>query len=223
MSTLLAPPRIDTDEEALVAALRDGDEDAFVTLVERYGGLMLRVARTHVRTRASAEEVVQETWCAVVAGIERFEGRSSLKTWLMRILTNRAKSRGERERRCVPFSALAGAEEDVPVVAAERFLGAGDARAPGGWAAPPHDWSRRPDERLLMEETLGRVQAALDALPPRQQDVVVLRDVHGWSAEETCAALGLTEANQRVLLHRGRSGVRDALERYLDGAPPAGA
>jgi RNA polymerase sigma-70 factor (ECF subfamily) len=213
MPTLVRP---DTEETELVAALRCGDEEAFAALVERYGGLMLSLARVHVRTRASAEEVVQETWCAVVAGIERFEGRSSLKTWLMRILTNRAKSCGERDRRCVPFSALAGEDDDdAPAVAPERFFAGGGGR----WAAPPHDWRRIPEERLLMDETLVHLRGAIVLLPRRQQEVVLLRDVEGWSAEETCAALELSEVNQRVLLHRGRAHIRAALERYLDGEP----
>jgi RNA polymerase sigma-70 factor (ECF subfamily) len=206
MTTMLSRPQIGTDEDAFVAALRRGDEDAFAALVERYGALMLRLARAHVKTRASAEEVVQETWCAVVTGVERFEGRSSLKTWLMRILINRAKSRGEREHRCLPFSALAGPDDDGPVVAA---------------SVGTPDWSSRPEERLLMEETLTRMREAIAALPPRQQEVVVLRDVQGWSSDETCAALGLSEGNQRVLLHRARTGVREALEPYLDGGRSA--
>jgi RNA polymerase sigma-70 factor, ECF subfamily len=204
------------DEADLIAALRRGDEQAFVTLVDRYGGLMLRIAMTHVRTRASAEEIVQETWCAVVRGIDRFEGRSSFKTWMLRILTNRAKSRGQRERRCLPFSSLAG-EYDGPAVAAERFLPPDHDRWPGGWAAPPNDWERIPEERLLGRETLARVRAAIAALPERQQEVIVLRDVEGWSADEVCQALGVSEGNQRVLLHRARSKVRAALERYFDG------
>jgi RNA polymerase sigma-70 factor, ECF subfamily len=192
-----------TDEE-LVIGLRARDERAFVVLVERYGALMLRVASTYVRTRAVAEEVVQETWLAVLEGIDRFEGRCALKTWLFRILSNRAKTRGERESRCTPLSCLA------PAVSEDRF------DAQGRWAAPPADWATIPEERLVAQETLSRLRDAIAALPARQQEVVVLRDVEGWSSTEVCAALSISEANQRVLLHRGRAKVRAALEDYLE-------
>jgi len=208
-------------DEQLVAALRDGDEGAFIALVGRYGPLMLRVASTYVRTPAVAEEVVQETWLAVLEGIGRFEGRSSLKTWLFRILANRAKTRGEREARCLPFSCVAarGEDDDGPAVEPDRFLGADHPRWPGHWAAAPGDWATVPDVRLLSQETLAHVRDAITGLPERQQEVIVLRDVEGWSAEEVCNALGVSEVNQRVLLHRARSKVRAALERYLDAEP----
>jgi len=208
-------------DEQLVAALRDGDEGAFIALVGRYGPLMLRVASTYVRTPAVAEEVVQETWLAVLEGIGRFEGRSSLKTWLFRILANRAKTRGEREARCLPFSCVAarGEDDDGPAVEPDRFLGADHPRWPGHWAAAPGDWATVPDVRLLSQETLAHVRDAIAGLPERQQEVIVLRDVEGWSAEEVCNALGVSDVNQRVLLHRARSKVRAALERYLDAEP----
>jgi RNA polymerase sigma-70 factor, ECF subfamily len=213
-------PRVPADEEErrLVAALRRGEEDAFLTLVNRYGATMLRVAQSHVRTRAVAEEVVQETWMAVLTGIERFEERAALKTWLFRILTNRAKTRGERERRTVPFSSLAPeAEDDEPALSPDRFLPADHDRWPGHWAANPRDWREVPEERLLAGEALERVQRAIDLLPVRQRQVITLRDVEGWSAEEVCAALGLREGNQRVLLHRARAKVRATLDTYLEG------
>ena len=208
-------------DEQLVAALRDGDEGAFIALVGRYGPLMLRVASTYVRTPAVAEDVVQETWLAVLEGIGRFEGRSSLKTWLFRILANRAKTRGEREARCLPFSCVAarGEDDDGPAVEPDRFLGADHPRWPSHWAAAPGDWATVPDVRLLSQETLAHVRDAIAGLPERQQEVIVLRDVEGWSAEEVCNALGVSEVNQRVLLHRARSKVRAALERYLDAEP----
>ena len=208
-------------DEQLVVALRDGDEGAFIALVGRYGPLMLRVASTYVRTPAVAEEVVQETWLAVLEGIGRFEGRSSLKTWLFRILANRAKTRGEREARCLPFSCVAarGEDDDGPAVEPDRFLGADHPRWPSHWAAAPGDWATVPDVRLLSQETLAHVRDAITGLPERQQEVIVLRDVEGWSAEEVCNALGVSEVNQRVLLHRARSKVRAALERYLDAEP----
>jgi RNA polymerase sigma-70 factor, ECF subfamily len=174
---------------------------------------MLRVAQMFVRDRASAEEVVQETWLAVLNGIDRFEGRSSLKTWLFRILTNRAKTRGQRDGRMVPFSSLAGAgEEDDPAVDPDRFLGP-DSAQPGAWAAPPRAW---PQDKIVEKETLGVIQMAIEELPDAQREVIRLRDVEGWTPMEVDEALEITDGNQRVLLHRARSKVRTALERYLD-------
>ena len=216
-----AGPRSDNnDERTFVAALRRGDEAAFVTLVERYGASLVRLARTFVRDRAVAEEVVQETWLAVLNGIDRFEERSSLKTWLFRILTNRAKTRGQRDGRMVPFSALAGAsDEPDPSVDTDRFLGP-DSAHPGAWAAPPVAW---PQEKLLEKETLGVIEMAIDELPEAQRDVILLRDVDGWTPMEVSDALGITDGNQRVLLHRARSRVRAALETYLNPEIAGGA
>ena len=199
------------DEDAsLLDALRVGDERAFEALVDRYGPSLLRLAQLYVSSRSVAEEVVQETWLAVVTGIERFEGRSSLKTWLFRILTNKAKTRGQREGRTLPFSSLASdGDEDQTAVAVERF-----ARG-GAWATPPRGV---PEERLLAGETRARVEEAIAALPPNQRAVITLRDVEGLSADEACNVLGLSETNQRVLLHRARAKVRTALERYLEDA-----
>jgi len=205
--TVSLPP----DEDApLLDALRAGDERAFAALVDKYGPSLLRLAQLYVSSRAVAEEVVQETWLAVLTGIERFEGRSSLKTWLFRILTNKAKTRGQREGRTLPFSSLASdGDEDQTAVAVERF-----ARG-GAWATPPRGV---PEERLLAGETRARVEQAISALPPNQRAVITLRDVDGLSAEEACNVLGLSETNQRVLLHRARAKVRTALERYLEDA-----
>jgi RNA polymerase sigma-70 factor (ECF subfamily) len=204
--------RVETDD-AMVAALRRGDEAAFAQLVDRYHAALLRLALTFVHDRAVAEEVVQETWVAVLQGIDRFESRSSLKTWVYRILSNKAKTRAERERRTVPFSSLA-AEGENASVEPDRFLGPND-RWAGHWAAPPRRWDQIPEDRLLAKETLTFLQAAIDTLPPAQRQVLTLRDVEGWSAEEVCAALDVSEANQRVLLHRARSKVRGALEAEL--------
>jgi RNA polymerase sigma-70 factor (ECF subfamily) len=215
MSQLTLPPGIHADDDALLAALQAGDERAFAVLVERYGQLMLRVAQSHVRTQAVAEEVVQETWAAVYATIGRFERRAALKTWIMRILTNRAKTRGVREARCTPFSSLAG---DEPAVDADRFLPADDPQWPGHWACGLRRWSEMPDDRLLNHEVRGRIREALECLPPRQQTVVALRDVEGWTPDEVCDALGVSEGNQRVLLHRARSRMRAELERYVEDA-----
>jgi len=214
--------RGDEDERALVAALRRGEEAAFVELVERYGGSLLRLSRTFVRDRTVAEEVVQETWLAVLNGIDRFEGRSSLKTWIFQILSNRAKTRAVREHRSAPFSALAtdGSEDDEAAVDADRFRADGH-RWAGHWAAAPSDWTALPEDRLLSRETLAQVRAAIDTLPPRQAEVLVLRDVEGWSPEEVCAALEITDGNQRILLHRARSKVRAAVADYLaEGMTP---
>ena len=206
----------DDDDRALVAALRRGEEAAFVALVELYGGSLLRLSRTFVRDRAVAEEVVQETWLAVLDGIDRFEGRSSLKTWIFQILNNRAKTRAVREHRSAPFSALAadGPGDDEASVDADRFRGDGH-RWAGHWAAAPADWTALPEERLLSSETLAQVHAAIQTLPPRQAEVLVLRDIEGWSPEEVCAALDIGDGNQRILLHRARSKVRAAVADYL--------
>ncbi len=196
----------------MLRSLRAGDEAAFVELLRRYGPSMLRIARLYVPTRAVAEEVVQEAWLGVLSGLDRFEGRSSLKTWIFRILTNRAKTRGEREGRTVPFSALAAdGDEDEPAVDPDRFLGSGVAQ--GHWAAAPR---ALPEERLLAGEARRRIEAAIAALPPNQRTVITLRDVEGFGAEEACSVLGISETNQRVLLHRARSKVRAALEDYLE-------
>jgi RNA polymerase sigma-70 factor (ECF subfamily) len=204
---------VTADERELIERLRSGDEAAFLALVNSYGAVMLRIALTHVRTRAAAEEVVQEAWLGVVTGIGRFEGRSSLRTWIMSILTNCARTRGVREARSVPLSSL---ERDEPAVDPDRFLGFDHPRYPGGWSAPPQAW---PEDHVLAAETLAQARAAIDLLPARQQEVIVLRDVEGWDAGEVCDALGLSEVNQRVLLHRARSKVRGELERYLTGVP----
>jgi RNA polymerase sigma-70 factor (ECF subfamily) len=209
---------LSVSERELLGALRRGDERAFTTLVDRYGASMLRLALIYVRDRAVAEEVVQEAWLGVLRGIERFEGRSSLGTWLHRIVANLAKTRAVREARSVPFSALAGAdvEEAGPSVPPERFRGPGD-RWAGHWATPPRRWGR-PDHELVSAETRAVIAAAIQALPPAQQQVITLRDVEGWSAEEVCNVLALSETNQRVLLHRARTKVRQALDDYLTGS-----
>jgi RNA polymerase sigma-70 factor, ECF subfamily len=198
-------------EQDLVDRLRAGDEDAFAELVRRYHGLMLRVARGYVRTDAVAEEVVQEAWLAVLRGIGRFEGRSSFKTWLLRIVANRAMTSGVREARSVPFAALEDDDDDAPSVSPERFHPAGDPGA-GAWSAPPEPW---PEDQILAEETREVIAKAIDELPGLQRAVVWMRDIEGWSSEEVRDALDISAANQRVLLHRGRQRVRAALEAYL--------
>jgi RNA polymerase sigma-70 factor, ECF subfamily len=211
------PQAVYADEAALLESLRAGDERAFTALVEEHGATMLRLARLYVRERAVAEEVVQEAWLGVLRGLERFEGRSSFRTWLFRIVTNTAKTRGLREARSVPFSALAGdeGEDEGPSVSAERFRGPED-RWAGHWAAPPVDWAR-PEQELVSAETRELIGLAIEALPEKQQEVITLRDVEGWTSEEVCNALELSETNQRVLLHRARTKVRRALDDYLQG------
>jgi len=203
------------EEKSLIAALRRGDEAAFEALVDAYGPAMLRVARSFVRSAAVAEEVVQEAWLGVLRGLDRFEERSSLKTWIFRILTNVAKTRGEREGRSTPFSALTPEGTEEAAVDPDRFFPPGHSSA-GAWASPPHPWEDVPEERLLSNETVAALDRAIEALPGSQQTVITLRDVEGWSAEEVCNVLGITETNQRVLLHRARSRVRRALEQYFD-------
>ncbi len=196
--------------------MRAGDERAFEEFLAAYGPSLMRLAMLYVATRAVAEEVVQETWLTVITGLERFEGRSSLKTWLFRILTNRAKTRGQREGRALPFSSFAGdGDEDETAVDVDRFLGP-DGRHTGQWAAPPR---AVPEERLLAAEARARIERAIAALPPSQRTVITLRDVEGLSAEEACNVLGVSETNQRVLLHRARAKVRAAFEQYLEETP----
>jgi RNA polymerase sigma-70 factor, ECF subfamily len=201
------------DEAALLGRLREGDEGAFASLVEAYSGMMLSIAQSHVKTRAVAEEVVQDAWLGVLKGLDRFEGRSSLKTWIISIVIHIATTRGAREARSVPFATLASADE--PAVEPERFRGASDA-FPGHWWAYPANWAGRPDEVILGRETLQVVAEAIEELPDAQRAVITMRDVAGCSAEEVCETLALSEGNQRVLLHRARSRVRAALERHLD-------
>jgi RNA polymerase sigma-70 factor (ECF subfamily) len=204
--------QVETD---LVAALRAGDETAFAELVREYHASLLRVARIYVSSRAVAEEVVQETWLGVLNGLDRFEERSSLKTWIFRILTNIAKTRAQREGRTLPLSALQDpGRVPEPSVDPDRFLDSEHARWPGHWALKPQAW---PEERLLAAETRERIGTAIEALPATQRAVITLRDVQGWDTEEVCNALGITETNQRVLLHRARSKVRAALDDYLVG------
>jgi RNA polymerase sigma-70 factor (ECF subfamily) len=207
-----------TDDGTLVEALRAGDDQAFAWLIDRYHAPLRRVASLHVSSPAVVDEVLQDTWLGVMTGIGRFEGRSSVKTWLYRILLNIARTKGVREHRSVPFSSL-GAELDQhePAVEPGRFQGRDDP-APGAWAAPPVLWDELPEERLCSTETLRTLQAAISTLPPNQQLVITLRDLEGWTADEVCNALELSETNQRVLLHRARSKMRRVLEQHFEDA-----
>jgi RNA polymerase sigma-70 factor (ECF subfamily) len=203
---------------ALVERLRAGDEAAFMALVEAHQAPMLRIARMYVSTQAVAEEVVGDTWLGILRGLERFEGRSSLRTWMYRILVNIAKTRGVREGRSIPFASLAGDDLEAPSVDPAWFHGPG-AENPNQWSSMPADWRGLPEERVLGRETLKLIGEVIDTLPPMQAEVIRLRDVLGWTSEEVRNALDLTETNQRVLLHRARSRVRRALEDYLEKGP----
>jgi RNA polymerase sigma-70 factor (ECF subfamily) len=199
-------------EQELVARLRAGDEQAFEALVARHYATMLSVARSYVQTRAVAEEVVQEAWLGVLQSLPRFEGRSSLKTWIVAILVHTAQNRAVRERRSVPFASLA----PESAVDEGRFQSA-DEPFPGHWRRYPANWGATPDQVAEDRETLRVAMRAITGLPAIQQAVIRMRDIEGWDADEVCAALNVSAANQRVLLHRARSRVRAALEAYRDG------
>jgi RNA polymerase sigma-70 factor, ECF subfamily len=200
------------EETELVALLRSRDEGAFLALVQRYHSSMIRVAQVFVNSPALAEEVAQEAWLAALEGIGMFEGRSSVRSWLFAIVANCARTRARREGRSTPLSSLEPDQDEGAAVDPARFLPADHPRWPGHWSSPPEHW---PEERLLLKETLELTEKAIDALPPAQSKVIVLRDVEGWSAKEVCDALGVSEANQRVLLHRARSKVRTTLETHF--------
>jgi RNA polymerase sigma-70 factor, ECF subfamily len=204
-------------DAALVERLRAGEQSAFTELVGRYSAAVMRLARVYVPSTAVAEEVVQETWVGVLRGLGRFERRSSFRTWLFQIALNQARTRGERERRTIPFASLADREvaDDTAAVDPDRFLGADHDRWPHHWATPPRRWDESPERYAESEETLARVREAIERLPPAQRVVITLRDIYGCDSGEVCNALDLTETNQRVLLHRARSRVRADLESYF--------
>ncbi len=199
-------------DDACVRRLLAGDERAFVELLDKHNDTMLRVARGFLPGRGVAEEVVQETWMAVLKGLPRFQGRSSLKTWMFRILTNRAKTRSRREGRTVPMSAMGTLDDSgKPTVDADRF------DTQGMWKGHPEPWSGTPEKRVVDAELQRHVEAAIKTLPERQRLVITLRDVKGWTSPEVCNVLAISDTNQRVLLHRARSKVRVALADYLEG------
>jgi RNA polymerase sigma-70 factor (ECF subfamily) len=198
------------DEDAIVRALRERDERVFGLLIERWSGIMLRLALSHLDNRGVAEEVVQDAWLTVLRSLDRFERRSSLRTWVLGIVVNLARARARAERR----SAMLMADTRGPAVDPTRFLPAAHPRWPDHWAIEPLPW-RTPETELLAAEIRQTLIEAIDALPPSQREVLVLRDVEGLAAADVCNVLGLSDTNQRVLLHRARSRVRAALERYL--------
>jgi RNA polymerase sigma-70 factor (ECF subfamily) len=209
------PSLTPSDDQSLVERARAGDEAAFAALVRRYSPMLMRLARMYVPTDALAEDVVQETWVAVVRGLERFEGRSSFKTWLFRILVNRAKTRGVREHRSIPFASVNpggggdGQDDEGPAVDPSRFT------SEGAWTSAPADWHDDPEAALDSAEALRIAREAIDQLPERQKIVITLRDLEGLSSDEVRNVLDLTETNQRVLLHRARTKVRQALEDWI--------
>jgi RNA polymerase sigma-70 factor (ECF subfamily) len=220
MTTDSAVPTLSTadpDAEVLVR-LRAGDEAAFAELVDRWSPSMLRIARAYVSNAQSAQDAVQDAWLGVVHGLSRFEGRSTLRTWVFSILVNCARSRGVREARTVPWSQLKPEDVDGPTVDPDRFQDAGG-QYPRHWTSTgaPQRWDNHPERRVLDREVLGLLDQALETLPVRQRLVVILRDVQEMTSEEACAALGITPQNQRVLLHRGRAALRSALETYYRG------
>lgn len=201
-------------ESELVAALRAGDEAAFASVVETYHSKMLRLARTMVGDAIVAEEVTQEAWLGVLRGLARFEGRSSLQTWIFTILGNCARTRAQRERRTIPFSEFfADEQEEGATVDADRFHAQGPSQ--GHWRRFPNDWRELPEQQFLAHETLDVAQMAINALPANQRAVIQLRDIEGLAASEVSNILNVSESNQRVLLHRARAKVQKALDRYL--------
>jgi RNA polymerase sigma-70 factor (ECF subfamily) len=205
--------RTTSDDRTLVELLRAGDETAFMMLIDELGPSMRRVARMYVSTDAVADDVVQEAWLGVLKGLDGFEGRSSLRTWIFRILVNTAKTRGKRERRNVPFSSIAGDNLDAPTFDPASFVASGESE--GSWSTLPFDWRGMPEERAEATETIRVIGGAIAMLPPLQAEVIRMRDVLGWSSEEVRNALDISETNQRVLLHRARAKVRQALEEHF--------
>jgi RNA polymerase sigma-70 factor, ECF subfamily len=204
-----APP---AEETALVERLRAGDRAAFAEVIDRHGGALLRLARSFLKNDAVAEEVVQDTWLAALDGLDGFEARSSLRTWLFTILANKARNRAVREARSVPWTALDSDDQDGPAVDPERF------QADGHWREVPGPWTEENPERLAQgAETRTAIEAAIASLPQLQRSVITLRDVEGLEAEEICRLLAITLTNQRVLLHRARTRVRQVLETHLTG------
>ena len=201
---------LDTNDDVLIGSLRSGDENAFAALVDRWSGAMLRVALAHVGNHAIAEDVVQEAWLTMLRSLDRFERRSTLRTWVLGIVVNIARARFRAERRLVPLQS----DDEGPTVASSRFLPADHSRWPHHWAIEPIPW-RTPEDDLLAGERRKVIEEAIAALPPAQREVLVLRDLEGMTSADACNVLGVTDTHQRVLLHRARARVRHALEGYL--------
>ena len=211
--------RVSLEESDVLDALRRGDEDAFARLVREHHASLRRVARLYVANAAIADEVVQDTWLGVIRGLWAFESRSSLKTWIFRILVNRARTRAVRERRSAPFSTLPtdGGADSEPPSSLDPSVSGDDFPTVGDWPGPSLDPDSSPERSLLTKELREQLRTVIDALPSNLRIVVWLRDVEGWSSDEVCNALAIHETNQRVLLHRARSRLRAALQPYLEG------
>jgi RNA polymerase sigma-70 factor (ECF subfamily) len=205
------------DERQLLERLRQGDEAAFVSLLERHGPTMLRLARLYTSDTSTVEDAMQDAWLGVLRGLHRFEERASMRTWICGIMLNRLRTRLKRDERVIPFSALfdGASATGERAVEPERFLDADHPRWPHHWRQPPRSWGASPEEELLSDEARAVLDQAVATLPPAQRQVITLRDIEGWSADEVCNLLEISETNQRVLLHRARSRVRRALERYF--------
>lgn len=208
-------PEVDRGDAAVLVRLRGGDEAAFADLIALHHAALLRMARTYTTDAALAEELVQDTWIAFLESLGRFEGRSSIKTWLFRILMNVARARLRKESRTVPLSTVA--DRDEPAVEPRRFHARWLPGIGGHWSEPPAPWAELPEEQALASETRAAIEAAMAELPEQQRQVMVLRDIEGFAAEEVCNLLGLSDTNQRVLLHRARSKVRRALAPRMGG------
>jgi RNA polymerase sigma-70 factor, ECF subfamily len=212
------PKRADA---ALVERLRASDADAFAEVVRAWSPMMLQAARAYVSTDASAQDVVQDTWLAMIRGLDNFEGRSSLRTWILAILSNIGRSRGAREARTLPWSSLGPADDSGPAVDPDRFRGPDD-QWPRHWTqlGKPRPWPRSPEDEIMTADIHSQLESGLAELPEQQRTVVALRDVHGLSSDEVCSLLGLSATNQRVLLHRGRSRLRGLLEVHYTSDQP---
>ena len=204
------------DEASLLKLLRERDEDVFAWLVQQYHNSLVRLALLYLHDEAQAEEVAQETWIAVLNGLNGFEGRSSIKTWIFTILTNRAKTRGQREKRLISFSELEVGLENTPTVDPERFRPSNSIISANHWSVNPSSWNNIPEESFLSQEMLHIVRDVVSTLPGNQRAVITLRDIEGFSSNEVCNILGVSETNHRVLLHRARAKVRGVLEDYLN-------
>jgi RNA polymerase sigma-70 factor, ECF subfamily len=219
ISTNTVKPGLAPGDDALLARLQAGEERAFDELVNRHHGALIRMAMGHVASREAAEEVVQDTWMAVIEGLTRFEGRSSLRTWIFGILIHKAKDRGIREKRHTTFSACESCDDGEEAIDPSRFQQSGEWA--GHWAFPPQPWDDRTPEKLLAShQAVTAMNKAIEALPPTLKDVLIMRDIEGMASEEVCALLKITETNLYVRLHRARERVRRAVETYLEGSAP---
>ncbi len=208
-------PPVQQDDALVIAALRAGNEAAFSQLIDEYNGALQRLAMVYVTDRSTAEDVVQETWIGLLQSLPRFEGRSSLKTWIFRILMNCARSRSRKDSRSIPFSAAFTTDDRDDGDPEPRRFRPGWLPGGGHWLHAPTRWQHDPEQHALSVETRTAVLLAVAALPPQQREVITLRDIEGFGADEVCNLLGLSDTNQRVLLHRARARVRRAIEPHL--------